>query len=88
MIAGLLYLIGLIAVLVCVAIAGYSAPATIASFTAAMDAGDANVIDVVAALAGGLAWVVWPVLTGLILMGFARVIMLLSSINRSLRGQS
>lgn len=86
MVAGLLYLIGLIAVLVCVAIAGYSAPAIIASFTAAMDAGDANIIDVVADLAGGLAWVVWPVLTGLTLMGFARVIMLLGSINRSLRG--
>lgn len=88
MVAGLLYLIGLIAVLVCVGIAGYSAPAIIASFTAAMDAGDANIIDVVADLARGLAWVAWPVLTGLTLMGFGRVIMLLSSINRSLRGQS
>ncbi|MHB1101707.1 MAG: hypothetical protein ACYC0C_02765 [Devosia sp.] len=87
MIAGLLYLIGLIAVLVCVAIAGYSAPAMIASFTAAMDAGNANMFEVIAALAGGLAWVIWPVITGLALMGFGRVIMLLSSINRSLRGQ-
>ncbi|MHB1111442.1 MAG: hypothetical protein ACYCZU_14135 [Devosia sp.] len=87
MIAGLLYLIGLLAVLVCVAIAGYSAPAMIASFTAAMDAGNANMFEVIAALAGGLAWVIWPVITGLALMGFGRVIMLLSSINRSLRGQ-
>lgn len=87
MVAGLLYLIGLIAVLVCVAIAGYNAPAMVATFTAAMDAGDANVVDVIADLARGLAWVVWPVLIGLTLMGFGRVIMLLSSINRSLRGQ-
>lgn len=88
MVAGLLYLIGLIAVLVSVAIAGYGAPAMIASFTAAMDAGNANVPEVIADLASGLAWAIWPVIIGLALMGFGRVIMLLSSINRSLRGQS
>ena len=88
MVAGLLYLIGLIAVLVSVAIAGYSAPAMIASFTAAMDAGDGNVIEVVADLARGLTWAIWPIIIGLALMGFGRVIMLLSSINRSLRGQN
>jgi hypothetical protein len=87
MVAGLLYLIGLIAVLVCVAIAGYSAPAMIASFTTAMDTG-ANMFEVLTRLAGGLAWAIWPVIIGLALMGFGRVIMLLSSINRSLRGQS
>lgn len=88
MVAGLLYLIGLIAVLVCVAIAGYGAPAMIAGFSAAMDAGNANMFEVVADLATGLAWALWPVIIGLALMGFGRVIMLLSSINRSLRGQS
>lgn len=88
MVAGLLYLIGLIAVLVSVAIAGYGAPAMIASFTAAMDAGNANVFEVIADLAGGLDWAIWPVIIGLALMGFGRIIMLLSSINRSLRGQS
>jgi hypothetical protein len=88
MVAGLLYLIGLVAVLVCVAIAGYGAPAMITSFTAAMDAGDGNVIEVIGGLAHGLAWAIWPVIIGLALMGFGRVIMLLSSINRSLRGQS
>lgn len=88
MVAGLLYLIGLIAVLVSVAIAGYGAPAMIASFTAAMDAGNANVLEVMADLAGGLSWAIWPVVMGLALMGFGRIIMLLSSINRSLRGQN
>lgn len=88
MVAGLLYLIGLIAVLVCVAIAGYGAPAMIASFSAAMDTGNADMFEVITRLAGGLAWAIWPVIIGLALMGFGRVIMLLSSINRSLRGQS
>lgn len=87
MVAGLLYLVGLGAVLVCVAIAAYGAPAMIAGFTAAMDAGNANVFEVIAGLAGGLAWAVLPVVTGLALMGFGRIIMLLGSINRSLRGQ-
>jgi hypothetical protein len=86
MVAGLLYLIGLITLLACIAIAGYGAPTMIASFTAAMDAGNANMLEVVADLAVSLAWTIWPGMTGLALMGFGRVIMLLGSINRSLRG--
>lgn len=88
MVAGLLYLIGLITVLVCVAIAGYGAPAMVASFTAAMDVGNANMFEVVADLAASLAWTIWPGITGLALMGFGRVIMLLGAISRSLRGGS
>ena len=88
MVAAILYLIGLITVLVCVAIAGYGAPAMITSFTAAMDAGSVNMLDVVADLAASLAWTIWPGITGLALMGFGRIIMLLASINRSLRGHS
>ncbi len=88
MIAALLYLIGLIAVLVSIAIAGYSAPQAIQSFTAALDAGNANMIDVTIGLAnsysGQFVWVV----IGLLLMGAGRVIMLLGAINRSLRGQA
>lgn len=88
MVAGLLYLVGLITVLVCIAIAGYGAPSMIASFTAAMDAGNANMLEVVTDLAGSLAWMIWPGITGLTLMGFGRVIMLLGAINRNLRGGS
>lgn len=86
MIAGLLYLIGLITLLACIAVAGYGAPSMIASFTAAMDAANANMFEVVADLAGGLAWAIWPGVIGLALMGFGRIIMLLGSIDRSLRG--
>ena len=87
MVAGLLYLIGLIAVLISIVIIGYGAPTMIQSFTAAMDAGE-NVFSTIATLAGSLTWALWPVIGGLSLMGFARVIMLLASINRSLRGQA
>ena len=87
MVAGLLYLIGLIAVLISIVIIGYGAPTMIQSFTAAMDAGE-NVFSTIAILAGSLTWALWPVIGGLALMGFARVIMLLASINRSLRGQA
>lgn len=87
MIAALLYLIGLIAVLVSIAIAGYSIPDMITRFTTAMDLGDANMLEVVASIASSFTWALLPVIGGLSLMGFGRVIMLLGAINRSLRGQ-
>ena len=87
MVAALLYLIGLIAVLVSIAIVGFSVPEVISRFTAAMDAGNANLIDLIGSIGAGYSWALGPVVGGLVLMGFARVIMLLSSINRSLRGQ-
>jgi len=88
MIAGLLYLIGLIAVLVSIAIAGVRAPPAINQFTTAMDAGNANMLDLSLTIASTFSWAVLPVVGGLLLMGFARVIMLLGAINRSLRGQT
>ena len=88
MIAGLLYLIGLIAVLVSIAIAGVSAPPAITRFTTAMDTGTANMLNETLAIASTFGWAVLPVVGGLLLMGFARVIMLLGAINRSLRGQT
>lgn len=88
MVAGLLYLIGLIAVLVSIVIIGYSAPAMFQSFSAAMDAGNQNMFGVVGGLLGSLGWAVTPIVGGLLLMGVARIIMLLGAINRSLRGQA
>ena len=87
MIAGLLYLIGLIAVLISVVIIGYGAPTMIQTFSAAMDAGH-NVFATISGLAGQLNWALLPIIGGLALMGFGRIIMLLASINRSLRGQA
>jgi hypothetical protein len=86
MVAGLLYLIGLIAVLISIIIIGYGAPPMIQTFSAAMDAGE-NVFATIGGIAGTLSWAVGPVVGGLALMGLGRIIMLLGSINRSLRGQ-
>lgn len=88
MIAGLLYLIGLVAVLVSIVIIGYGAPTMLQTFSAAMDAGSTNMFGVIGSLVGSLGWAVTPIVGGLLLMGVARIIMLLASINRSLRGQS
>lgn len=88
MIAALLYVIGLLALFVSIAIAGYSAPQAVTDFTSAMDSGTANMLEVSLSIAGGFSWAVLPVVGGLCLMGLGRVIMLLGAINRSLRGQA
>jgi hypothetical protein len=88
MIAALLYVIGLVVVLVTVVLVGYGAPAAIGTFTAAMDAGTANIIAVLGDVGQSFAWSVYPFMLGLGLMGFGRVIMLLGSIDRSLKGGS
>lgn len=87
MLAGLLYLIGLVAVLVSIAIAGYSVPDALTRFNAAMDAGTANALELSIGILAGYAWMLAPVVGGLVVMGLGRMIMLLGSINRSLRGQ-
>jgi hypothetical protein len=88
MLAGLLYLVGLVSVLVSIAIAGYSAPDAISRFATAMDAGNSDALSLGLGIASSYAWTLWPVIGGLVLMGFGRMIMLLGAINRSLRGQS
>jgi hypothetical protein len=86
MIAGLLYVIGLIVALVTIVMVGYSAPPLIENFTAALDGGTDGVLNVLGAIGASLAWAVTPLVGGLALMGFGRVIFLLGAINRSLRG--
>jgi hypothetical protein len=86
MIAGLLYAIGLIVVLVTIVMVGYSAPPLIQGFTAALDGGTDGMLAELGIIGGSLAWSVTPLVGGLALMGFGRVIFLLGSINRSLRG--
>ena len=88
MLAGLLYLIGLIAVLLSIAIAGYGVPDAVNQFTTALDAGNVNLLTEAIRILSGYAWALYPVIGGLVLMGFGRMIMLLGAINRSLRGQA
>jgi hypothetical protein len=86
MVAGLLYLIGLVAVLGTIAVIGYQAPTVIANFSGAMDARASNVLEAALDIGAGFGWALAPLVGGLALMGFGRVIMLLGDIRGSLRG--
>ena len=91
MVAGLLYVIGLISVLVTIAAAGFNLPATIQTVTQQIDTGGSgpqNLLSVANMVAASYAQFALPFLGGLLVMGSGRVIMLLSAINRSLRGQN
>lgn len=86
MIAILLYLIGLVSAVVTVVVVGFEAPAIYTSLLAAYNSGLNNVLPALATVATGLSWALMPFLGGLLLMGFARIMILLGSINRALRG--
>lgn len=86
MIAILLYLIGLISVVVTVVLIGTGAPAIYDSLYAAYQAGLDHVLPALAGVVAGLGWALWPFLGGLLLMGFARIMILLGSISRALKG--
>ena len=86
MIAILLYLIGLISVVVTVVLAGMDAPAIYQNLLAAYNSGLDQVLPALGATAGKLSWAFIPFLGGLLLMGFARIMMLLGSIRHALKG--
>ncbi len=86
MIAILLYLIGLVSAVITLVVVGFEAPSLYASLMAAYDGEAANVLPALGRVAAGLNWALTPFLGGLLLMGFARIMMLLGSINRALRG--
>ena len=86
MIAFLLYLFGLISAVVTLILIGFDAPAIYNSLYAAYQAGLDHILPALAAATAQLSWAFWPLLGGLLLMGFARIIMLLGSIKRALKG--
>jgi hypothetical protein len=86
MIAILLYVIGLISAVVTVILVGFEAPAIYQTLLAAYNSGLNNVLPALSGVAARLAWALTPFLGGLLLMGFARIMILLGSINRALRG--
>lgn len=88
MIAGLLYIIGLIAALITIAMVGYSAPPLIQAFMAGIEGPNANVLTALGDAARNLSWALGPFVGGIALMGLGRIIMLLGSINRALRGNA
>ena len=86
MIAGLLYIIGLIATLVTIVMVGYSAPALIQTFMTAIEGPNADYLGAVVTLGQSLNWALGPLVGGLLVMGVGRIIFLLGAINRALRG--
>lgn len=88
MVAGLLYVVGLIAVLATLVVAGFGAPGQIQMVNAALDRPGSDLIGALVDVARLLQWAVLPFAGGLALMGLGRIIMLLGSINRALRGNA
>lgn len=86
MIAILLYLIGLIAAVVTVVLVGFDGVDIFNTLYAAYESGLANVLPALGRVAMSLSWALYPFLGGLLLMGFARIIMLLGSIRHALKG--
>lgn len=86
MVAGLLYVAGLIAALVTLVMVGFAAPGLFQTFTAGLDTPGGNAMAQIVDVARSLNWALLPFVGGLVLMGLGRIIMLLGSIDRSLRG--
>jgi hypothetical protein len=86
MIAILLYLIGLISAVVTIVLVGFDAPTIYYSLLTAYNAGVANILPALGRAAVTLNWALYPFLGGLLLMGFARIMMLLGSIKHALKG--
>ncbi|MEQ1768282.1 MAG: hypothetical protein ABL879_00425 [Devosia sp.] len=85
MIAFLLYLIGLISAVVTLVVVGLDWQAIYTSVLSAYNSGLPNVLPAIGRIATSYSWALGPFLGGLLLMGFARIMILLGSINRALR---
>ena len=88
MVAGLLYVVGLIAVVATLVVAGFGAPGLIQMINAALDTPGSDLLGALVDTARLLQWAVLPFVGGLVLMGLGRIVMLLGAINRALRGNA
>jgi cellobiose-specific phosphotransferase system component IIC len=86
MVAGLLYVVGLIVLVATVVIVGVHSPALLQSFITTLQTPEGGPMAAVVQLGDYLNWALMPFVGGLVLMGFGRTIMLLHAINRALRG--
>jgi len=88
MVAGLLYVVGLVAVLGTLVVAGFGAPGQIQMINGALNAPGADLLGALVDAARLLHWAVLPFVGGLVLMALGRIVMLLGAINRALRGNA
>ena len=88
MVAGLLYVVGLIAVVATLVVAGFGAPGLIQMINAALDTPGSDLLGTLVDAARLLQGAVLPFVGGLVLMGLGRIVMLLGSLNRALRGNA
>ncbi len=86
MIAAMLYVIGLISVVVTIVLVGFDAQSIYQTLLAAYGSGLDALLTALGQVATSLAWALTPFLGGLVLMGFARIMMLLGSIRHALKG--
>lgn len=86
MIAVLLYIVGLITAVVTVVLVGFDATAIYQTLVSAYSSGLDAVLPALGSVAQAHAWALTPFLGGLLLMGFARIMMLLGSILHALKG--
>ena len=85
-VAILLFLAGLVSVVVTVVAVGFNGPALVSALARTLQGPTPGMVDGLVQIGLGLQWTVAPLVGGLVLMGIARIIMLLGAINRSLRG--
>ena len=85
-VAILLFLAGLVSVLVTVAVVGFNGAALVSALSTTLQGPTPGMVDGLVQIGLSLQWTVTPLVGGLVLMGLARIIMLLGAINRSLRG--
>lgn len=88
MVAGLLYVVGLIAVLATLVVAGAGAPGLIEMVNTELDTPGSDLLATLIEVARLMQWALLPFVGGLVLMGLGRIVMLLGAINRALRGNA
>jgi hypothetical protein len=80
--------VGLIAVVATLIVVGFGAPGLIQMINTALDVPGSDLLGTLVDVARLLQWAVLPFVGGLALMALGRIVMLLGSINRALRGNA
>jgi hypothetical protein len=86
MVAGLLYVVGLVATIATAVMVGFSAPELFDSFNAELGSPTGGLVSALLGTARQLEWAVLPFAGGLAAMALGRIVILLGSIDRALRG--